>query len=83
MSYFLELEMRRQQRGAREILRREFRGDKKVRTVKLQVIRDEFEYLRMSYGETLDDYLARFFEIVNNLKSLVKMCLKKGLCRSY
>ncbi|CAN6711956.1 unnamed protein product [Malus baccata var. baccata] len=57
-------------KGAWEILRREFRGDKKVRAVKLQAIRAEFEYLRMHDGEPLDDYLARFFEIVNNLKSL-------------
>ncbi|CAN6717678.1 unnamed protein product [Malus baccata var. baccata] len=55
--------------GAWEILRREFRGDKKVRAVKLQAIAD-FEYLRMNDVESLDDYLARFFEIVNNLKSL-------------
>nr|XP_028945275.1 uncharacterized protein LOC114819796 [Malus domestica] len=57
-------------KGAWEILRREFKGDKKVRAVKLQAIRAEFEYLRMHDGEPLDDYLARFFEIVNNLKSL-------------
>ncbi|XP_050131467.1 uncharacterized protein LOC126607786 [Malus sylvestris] len=56
--------------GAWEILRREFRGDKKVRAVKLQAIRADFEYLRMNDVESLDDYLARFFEIVNNLKSL-------------
>ncbi|XP_048444562.1 uncharacterized protein LOC103929663 [Pyrus x bretschneideri] len=57
-------------KGAWEILRREFRGDKKVRAVKLQAIRADFEYLRMNDAESLDDYLARFFEIVNNLKSL-------------
>ncbi|XP_021819121.1 uncharacterized protein LOC110761055 [Prunus avium] len=57
-------------KGAWEILRREFRGDKKVRAVKLQAIRADFEYLRMNDVESLDDYLARFFEIVNNLKSL-------------
>ncbi|CAL9014253.1 unnamed protein product [Prunus brigantina] len=57
-------------KGAWEILRREFRGDKKVRAVKLQAIRADFEYLRMNDVESLDDYLARFFEIVNNLKCL-------------
>nr|XP_017180703.2 uncharacterized protein LOC108170365 [Malus domestica] len=57
-------------KGAWDILRREFRGDKKVRAVKLQAIRADFEYLRMNDVESLDDYLARFFEIVNNLKSL-------------
>ncbi|KAI5327439.1 hypothetical protein L3X38_026835 [Prunus dulcis] len=57
-------------KGAWEILRSEFRGDKKVRAVKLQAIRADFEYLRMNDVESLDDYLARFFETVNNLKSL-------------
>ncbi|KAI5353775.1 hypothetical protein L3X38_006669 [Prunus dulcis] len=57
-------------KGAWEILRSEFRGDKKVRAVKLQAIRAYFEYLRMNDVESLDDYSARFFETVNNLKSL-------------
>ncbi|KAI5312052.1 hypothetical protein L3X38_041225 [Prunus dulcis] len=56
-------------KGAWEILRREFRVDKKVRAVKLQAIRADFEYLRMNDVESLDD-LARFFETANNLKSL-------------
>jgi hypothetical protein len=51
-------------------LRREFRGDKKVRAVKLQAVRADFEYMRMSDGESLDSYLAKFFGTVNNLKSL-------------
>ena len=45
-------------KGAWEILRSEFRGDKKVRAVKLQAIRADFEYLRMNDVESLDDYLA-------------------------
>jgi hypothetical protein len=57
-------------KGAWDILSREFRGDKKVRAVKLQAIRADFEYMRMSEGESLDGYLAKFFATVNNLKSL-------------
>ncbi|CAN6722276.1 unnamed protein product [Malus baccata var. baccata] len=57
-------------KGAWDILRREFRGDKKVRAVKLQAVRADFEYMRMIDSENLDDYLGRFFGIVNNLKSL-------------
>ncbi|KAM1067643.1 hypothetical protein ACFX2B_022674 [Malus domestica] len=57
-------------KGAWEILRREFRGDKKVRAVRLQVVKADFEYMRMTYSENLDDYLGKFFGIVNNLKSL-------------
>ena len=49
---------------------REFRGDKKVRAVKLQAARADFEYLRMVENESLDGYLAKFFATVNNLKSL-------------
>jgi hypothetical protein len=53
-----------------DILKREFRGDKKVRAVKLQAIRAEFEYMKMSDKEDLDDYLSKFFDMINNLKSL-------------
>lgn len=86
MKLFPRIRYEKTANGAYEILRRKFRGDKKLRVVKLQAIRAEFEYLRISDGETLNDYLARFFEIVNNLKSLVKICLKKkkkkkGLCQ--
>ena len=49
---------------------REFRGDKKVRVVKLQAVRADFEYMRMSERESLDGYLDKFFATVNNLKSL-------------
>ncbi|XP_021808098.1 uncharacterized protein LOC110751880 [Prunus avium] len=57
-------------KGAWDILRREFRGDKKVRGVKFQAVRANFEYMRMTDGESLDNYLVSFFGIVNNLKSL-------------
>ena len=57
-------------KGAWEILKREFIGDKKVRAVKLQAVRAEFEYMRMIDGESLDQYLTQFFEVINSLKSL-------------
>ncbi|CAN6684544.1 unnamed protein product [Malus baccata var. baccata] len=57
-------------KGAWDILRRELRGDKKVRAVKIQAVKADFEYMRMTNSENLDDYLGRFFGIVNNLKSL-------------
>nr|TKR89970.1 hypothetical protein D5086_0000238150 [Populus alba] len=57
-------------KGAWDILSREFRGDKKVRVVKLQAVREDFQYKRMAEGESLDGYLAKFFTTVNNLKSL-------------
>ncbi|KAG5235126.1 TMV resistance protein [Salix suchowensis] len=57
-------------RGAWDLLRREFRGDDKVREVKLQAVRAEFEYMRMAEGESLDHYLTKFFGVINDLKSL-------------
>ncbi|KAI5313200.1 hypothetical protein L3X38_042374 [Prunus dulcis] len=57
-------------KGAWDTLRREFRGDKKVRAVKLQAVIADFEYMRMTDGESFDSNLARFFGTVNNLKSL-------------
>ncbi|XP_048436121.1 uncharacterized protein LOC125475435 [Pyrus x bretschneideri] len=62
-----------------DILRKEFRGDKNVRAVKLQAVRADFEYMRMTDGENLDDYLARFFGIVNNLKSLGEDVFEKRI----
>ncbi|KAJ6694371.1 hypothetical protein OIU85_005091 [Salix viminalis] len=38
--------------------------------MKLQAVRGEFEYMRMEENESLEHYLAKFFEVVNNLKSL-------------
>jgi hypothetical protein len=52
------------------VLKREYRGDKKVRAVELQAVRVEFEYLRMAEGEGLEHYLSKFFETINSLKSL-------------
>ena len=78
-------------KGAWDILKREFRGDKKVRAVKLQSIRADFEYMRMSENDSLDNYLAKFFEVVNDLKSLgeevtearLVQKLLMSLCRRY
>ena len=52
------------------MLKREYRGDKKVRAVKLQAVKAEFEYMRMLEGEGLEHYLSKFFETINSLKSL-------------
>ncbi|KAG5227806.1 TMV resistance protein [Salix suchowensis] len=56
--------------GAWNVLKREYRGDKRVRAVKLQAVRGEFEYMRMGENESLDHYLAKFFDAINSLKSL-------------
>jgi len=52
-----------------EILQQEFRGDKKVRCVKLQALRREFEYTRMQEGDSLSDYVTKLLELVNQMKA--------------
>nr|XP_017187781.2 uncharacterized protein LOC108173372 [Malus domestica] len=56
-------------KGAWDILKQEFRGDKQVRSVKLQGLRREFEYTRMKDSESLSVYLTRLFDIMNQMKS--------------
>ncbi|CAL9021866.1 unnamed protein product [Prunus brigantina] len=56
-------------KGAWDILKLEFRGDKQVRNVKLQGLRREFEYTRMKDSESLSVYLVRLFDIINHMKS--------------
>ena len=41
-----------------------------MRAVKLQAVRVEFEYMRMADGESLDQYLTKFYEVINDLKFL-------------
>lgn len=52
-----------------EILEQEFQGDSKVRSIKLQSLRGEFENLKMKKGELMKDYFSRVIEIVNQMKS--------------
>ncbi|CAL8993818.1 unnamed protein product, partial [Prunus brigantina] len=50
-----------------DILQQEFRGDKKVRSVKLQALRREFEYTRMHDDESLSEYVTKLLELVNQM----------------
>ncbi|XP_016648302.1 PREDICTED: uncharacterized protein LOC107880722 [Prunus mume] len=52
-----------------EILQQEFRGDKKVRSVKLQALRREFEYTCMHDDESLSGYITKLLELVNQMKA--------------
>ncbi|CAL9015742.1 unnamed protein product, partial [Prunus brigantina] len=58
-----------QAKEAWEILQQEFRGDKKVRSVKLQALRREFEYTRMHDDEPLSGYVNKLLELVNQMKA--------------
>ncbi|KAI5317846.1 hypothetical protein L3X38_037553 [Prunus dulcis] len=56
-------------KGAWDILKLEFRGDKQVRNVKLQGLRREFEYTGMKDSESLSIYLVRLFNLMNQMRS--------------
>ncbi|XP_020263269.1 uncharacterized protein LOC109839251 [Asparagus officinalis] len=56
-------------KAAWDILQEEYRGSEKVRTVKLQTIRKEFEQISMRVEERLDDFLTRFTNVINQLKT--------------
>ncbi|XP_038971188.1 uncharacterized protein LOC120104336 [Phoenix dactylifera] len=51
-----------------ETLQEEFQGDKKVRAIKLQSLRRDFENMRMKENESVKDYSTRFLELVNQMK---------------
>ncbi|CAN6693338.1 unnamed protein product [Malus baccata var. baccata] len=55
--------------AAWDVLQQEFCGDKKVRYVKLQCLRRDFEYTRMDDGEALSAYLTRMTNIVKQMKT--------------
>ncbi|KAI5328020.1 hypothetical protein L3X38_027416 [Prunus dulcis] len=52
-----------------DIMKQEFVGDKQVRSVKLQGLRRDFEYIRMSDNESLSGYIAKLFDLINQMKS--------------
>ncbi|CAH9095067.1 unnamed protein product [Cuscuta epithymum] len=51
------------------ILKKEYLGDKKVITVRLQSLRREMENARMKDKESVQDYLSRIADIVQKMKS--------------
>ncbi|CAN6704528.1 unnamed protein product [Malus baccata var. baccata] len=51
-----------------DILKQEFIGDKQVRSVKLQSLRRDFEYTRMSEHESFSLYLVRLLDLITQMK---------------
>lgn len=49
--------------------RKKKRGAEKVRFVKLQSLRRDFEYARMKENELLKDYLTKINDVINKMKS--------------
>jgi 6-phosphofructokinase len=52
-----------------DILQEEFQGDKKVRAIKLQTLRRDFENMKMKENESVKDYSTRFLELLNQMKA--------------
>ncbi|KAB2603633.1 hypothetical protein D8674_004638 [Pyrus ussuriensis x Pyrus communis] len=52
-----------------DILKQEFVGDKQVRSVKLQGLRQDFEYTCMNDSESLCVYIAKLFNLINQMRS--------------
>lgn len=55
-------------------LQKEFKGDKKVITVRLQTLRREFETAMMNNGETVQSYLSRISAIVSQIRTYGENC---------
>ena len=58
----------RKSNEAWDILQKEYRGALKVKTIKLQTLRRDFENLKMKDVELLKDYFSRVVELVNQMK---------------
>jgi gag-polypeptide of LTR copia-type len=57
------------EKDAWEILRNSVVGAEKVKKVRLQTLRAEFESIVMKEGESIGDYLTRILAVVNQMKS--------------
>ncbi|KAM1761008.1 hypothetical protein ACFX12_003822 [Malus domestica] len=70
-------------KGAWDLLQEEFHGDKQARSVKLQSLHREFEYMRMKENESLSVYLTRLFELINQMNLMVRTSLIKENCKRF
>jgi transposase InsO family protein len=69
LSIFPRIMRAKTSKEAWSILQQEFEGDSKVRTVKLQSLKRDYENERMKENESLNEYFNRLSELVNQMKS--------------
>lgn len=60
-------------------MQEEFQGSDKVRAVKLQSLRRDFELLKMKEFETVQDYYSNVKEIINQMRAFRKDILDKKI----
>jgi Tfp pilus assembly protein PilO len=51
-----------------DILKLAYQGNEKVKIVRLQTLRTQFETLKMSESESVDQYMTKVMGIVNQLR---------------
>ncbi|CAL8166844.1 unnamed protein product [Prunus armeniaca] len=66
---FPRITLQESAKAAWEILQQEFRGDKMVRSIKLQALRRDFENTHMQDDESLSGYITKLLELLNQMKS--------------
>ncbi|CAN6572549.1 unnamed protein product [Malus baccata var. baccata] len=70
-------------KSAWDMLEKVYRGSTKVRAVKLQSLRRDFEYIRMKDDELLDDFLSRLSEIIDQMKSYGEILSDERIVQKY
>ncbi|KAL0425549.1 UNVERIFIED_CONTAM: Retrovirus-related Pol polyprotein from transposon TNT 1-94 [Sesamum radiatum] len=65
------------------ILQKEYQGSAKVRIIKLQTLRRDFENMKMKDSETIDEYYTKVRELVNQLKAYGEDIPEKRLKGNY
>ena len=68
-SIFPKIMRLKKAKEAWEVLKQEFQGDVKVRAIKLQTLRRDYENTKMKENESLNDYSSRLTDLINQMKS--------------
>ena len=71
------------QRKHGQFLRKEYQGDAKVITVKLQGLHCEFETLFMKNGESVQDFISEVLAIVNQMRTFGENCSDQTVVVKY